>query len=71
MKVLECKRCHKLFKSTATPRMYVKLSSSEEINFCPECTADCAELMNKGMDLEDQRRKEIIIDLAKNAMGII
>ena len=71
MKVLECKRCHKLFKSTAAPRMYVKLSASEEINFCPECTADCAELMNKGMDQEERQRAEIIADLLMKEQGII
>lgn len=71
MKVLECKRCHKLFKSTATPRMYVKLSSSEEINFCPECTADCAELMNKGMDRKEQQRAMIMEDLYLRNRGII
>ena len=71
MKVLECKRCHKLFKLTTAPRMYVKLSSSEEINFCPECTADVAELMNKGMDQEERQRAEIIEDLLMRERGII
>ena len=71
MKVLECKRCHKLFKSTTAPRMYVKLSSSEEINFCPECTADVAELLNKGMDREERQRAAIIEDLLMKEQGII
>ena len=71
MKVLECKRCHMLFKNKDYPRMYVKLSPSEEINLCPECTERCAELMQNGMDREEQQRAMIMEDLYLRSRGII
>ena len=52
VKILECDKCHHLFKSTV-PHMMVKLDTNRIINFCTDCMNRFGELAEVGLNLAD------------------
>lgn len=52
VKILECSKCHHLFKST-TMHMMIKLETGKVVNFCSNCTNRFGEFAEVGMNVKD------------------
>lgn len=60
MKVIECCKCHKLFKSTEDH--FVFYSREKNMNYCRECSVELLRVMVAGLTVMDDY-KGIVDDL--------